>query len=118
MALIQKNGKITTSFAKGECFGALEIIGNTNRIIEAVPSEKMHLLALHVFWLKLLYGDNYGSVLALSLIKSAFANNEYLKKLNLNFLDGIFNFIIFKYYEKETEIIKAGDKKIVLLLFL
>ena len=102
--------------AKGECFGALEIIGNSNRITEAVPSEKTHLLALPVFWLKSLYGDNYASVLALSLIKASFANNEYLKKLNLKFLDEIFNFIVFKYYEKETEIIKAGDKKNSLII--
>lgn len=94
----------------------MEIIGNSNRITEAVPSEKTHLLALPVFWLKSLYGDNYGSVLALSLIKASFANNEYLKKLNLKFLDEIFNFIVFKYYEKETEIIKEGDKKNSLII--
>ena len=113
---LKNNGKVTTSLGKGECFGALEIIGNSNRITEAVPSEKTHLLALPVFWLKSLYGDNYGSVLALSLIKASFANNEYLKKLNLKFLDEIFNFIVFKYYEKETEIIKAGDKKNSLII--
>ena len=113
---LKKNGKVEASLAKGECFGALEIIGNSNRITEAVPSEKTHLLALPVFWLKSLYGDNYASVLALSLIKASFANNEYLKKLNLKFLDEIFNFIVFKYYEKETEIIKEGDKKNSLII--
>ena len=113
---LKKNGKVEASLAKGECFGALEILGNSNRITEAVPSEKTHLLALPVFWLKSLYGDNYGSVLALSLIKASFANNEYLKKLNLKFLDEIFNFIVFKYYEKETEIIKEGDKKNSLII--
>ena len=61
--------------------------------------------------MKSLYEDNYRSVLALSLIKAAFNNDQNLKKLNLKFLDEIFSFISFKYYEKETEIIKPGEAK-------
>jgi len=67
---LKKNGKVLYSLTKGECFGALEIIGNSDRITEAVPKEKTHLLAIPVFWLKSLYGDNYSSVLALSMIKA------------------------------------------------
>ena len=108
---LKKDGKVIKSLTKGEYFGTLEVISNSNRITEAVPKEKTHLLALPVFYLKSLYGDNYRSVLALSLIKSAFSNNSNLKKLNLKFLDEIFNFIAFRYYEKETEIIKSGEPK-------
>jgi hypothetical protein len=50
-------------------------------------------------------------VLALSIIKSAFYNNANLKKLNLKFLDEIFNLISFKYNEREAEIIKSGEPK-------
>ena len=35
--------------SKGECCGALEIIGNYNRITGAVPKEKKHLLAIPIF---------------------------------------------------------------------
>ncbi len=108
---LKKDGKVIKSLTKGEYFGTLEVISNSNRITEAVPKEKTHLLALPVFYLKSLYGENYRSVLALSLIKSAFSNNSILKKLNLKFLDEIFNFIAFRYYEKETEIIKSGEPK-------
>ncbi len=108
---LKKDGKVIKSLTKGEYFGTLEVISNSNRITEAVPKEKTHLLALPVFYLKSLYGDNYRSVLALSLIKSAFSNNSNLKKLNLKFLDEIFNLISFRYYEKETEIIKSGEPK-------
>ena len=108
---LKKDGKVIKSLTKGEYFGTLEVISNSNRITEAVPKEKTHLLALPVFYLKSLYGDNYRSVLALSLIKSAFSNNSNLKKLNLKFLDEIFNLIAFRYYEKETEIIKSGEPK-------
>ena len=108
---IKKDGKVVTSLGKGECFGLLEVLSNTNRLFEAVPKEKTHLLTIPVFWLKSLYGDNYSSVLAISIIKSAFYNNPSLKKLNLKFLDEIFDLINFKYYEKETEIIKPGEKK-------
>ena len=108
---LKKDGKVIKSLTKGEYFGTLEVISNSNRITEAVPKEKTHLLALPVFYLKSLYGDNYRSVLALSLIKCAFSNNSNLKKLNLKFLDEIFNLISFRYYEKETEIIKSGEPK-------
>jgi len=108
---LKKDGKVIKSLTKGEYFGTLEVISNSNRITEAVAKEKTHLLALPVFYLKSLYGDNYRSVLALSLIKSAFSNNSNLKKLNLKFLDEIFNLIAFRYYEKETEIIKSGEPK-------
>ena len=113
---LKKDGKVIRTLTKGECFGALEAIANSNRITEASAKEKTHLLTLPVYWLKSLYGDNYRSVLALSMIKSAFSNNPNLKKLNLKFLDEIFNFISFKYYEKETEIIKQGEPKNALIV--
>ena len=113
---LKKDGKVIRTLTKGECFGVLECIANSNRITEAVPKEKTHLLTLPVFWIKSLYGDNYQSVLALSVIKAAFSNNPDLKKLNLKFLDEIFSFISFRYYEKETEIIKAGEPKNALIV--
>ena len=113
---IQKDGKIIKTLTKGECFGAFEVICNSNRITEAIAKEKTHLLTIPVFWLKNLYGDNYRSILAISIIKLAFMNCPNLKKLNLKFLDEIFNFITFKYYEKETEIIKVGEPKNSLII--
>ncbi len=108
---LKKDEKQIISLKKGDYCGVLEVITNNNRITEAVPKEKTHLLTLPVFWLKNLYGDNYRSALALALIKTAFNNDSNLKKLNLKFLDEIFNLISFKYYEKETCVIKAGLPK-------
>ena len=113
---IKKDGKVISSLAKGDCFGVLEVLAKSNRIYEAVPKEKTHLLAIPVFWLNSLYGENFRSVLALSIIKSAFANNPSLKKLNLKFLDEIIDLISFRYYEKETDIIKEGDQKSALIV--
>ena len=113
---IKKDGKVISSLAKGDYFGVLEVLAKSNRIYEAVPKEKTHLLAIPAFWLQSLYGENFRSVLALSIIKSAFANNPSLKKLNLKFLDEILDLISFRYYEKETEIIKEGDQKSALIV--
>ena len=113
---IKKDGKIITTLAKGDCFGLMEVIAGTNRIFEASAKEKTHLLTIPVFWLNSLYGDNFRSVVALSMIKYAFSNNPSLKKLNLKFLDEMFNFIQFKYYEKDTVIMKAGEPKNSLIL--
>ena len=109
--ILKKDEKQIRSLKKGDYCGVLEVLANSNRITEAVPKEKTHLLTVPVFWIKSLYGDNYRSVIALSLIKSAFNNDSNLKKLNLKFLDEIFNLISFKYFEKETEIIKSGEPK-------
>ena len=113
---LKKDGKIIKSFSKGECLGVLEVLGRSNRITEAVPNQKTHLLNIPLFWLQNLYGDNYSSALALYLIKAAFGNNPNLNKFNLKFLDEIFNLISFKYYEKEEEIIKAGEPKNALII--
>ena len=113
---LKKEGKVIRTLYKGECLGALEAIANSNRITDASPKEKTHLLTIPINCLKSLYGENYRSVLALSIIKSAFYNNANLKKLNLKFLDEIFNLINFKYYERETEIIKSGEPKNSLII--
>ena len=113
---IKKGEKIVATVAKGDYIGTLEVLGNTNRIFDAIPKEKTHLLGIPVYWLQTLYGNNYRSVVALSIIKSAFNNNPSLKKLNLKFLDEIFNLFTFKYYEKEKEIIKSGEPKNALII--
>ena len=113
---LQKDGKTMKNLSKGECFGAFEIICGSNRITEAMAKEKTHLLTIPVFWLKNLYGDNYRSVLAVSIIKLAFMNCPHLKKLNLKFLDEIFNLISFKFFEKETEVLKSGEAKNSLII--
>ena len=113
---LKKDGKIVKTLIKGDWFGELEVIGNSNRITEAIPKERTNLLAFPVYNLKTLFGDNYRVILALTTIKSAFNNNMYLKKLNLSFLDEVFHFIHFKYYENETEIIKSGDPKNALII--
>ena len=113
---LQRDGKLMKTLSKGECFGAFEVICGNNRITEAIAKEKTHLLTIPVFWLKNLYGDNYRSVLAISIIKLAFMNCPNLKKLNLKFLDEIFNLITFRFYERETEVVKAGEPKNALII--
>ena len=113
---LTKEGKAMKTLSKGESFGAFEVICNCNRVTDAIAKEKTHLLTIPVFWLKNLYGENYRSVLAISIIKLAFMNCQYLKKLNLKFLDEIFNLITFKFYEKETEVVKAGEPKNSLII--
>ena len=101
---------------RGESFGLLEVLSNSNRITEATPAGKTNLLTIPVFWLKSLYGENYRSVVALTIIKSAFANHPSFKKSNLNFLDEVFGRFVLKYYERETDIIRSGEPKCNLIV--
>ena len=113
---VKKDGKVITTLGKGDCLGLMEVIAGSNRIFEAVSKEKTHLLTVPVFWLNSLYGENFRSVVALSIIKFAFANNPSTKNLNLKFLDEMFNLFQFKYYDKETVIMKSGEPKNSLIL--
>ena len=113
---LYKDDKLVTTVGKRDYIGMFEVLGNSNRIFQAVPKEKTHLLTIPVFWLQSLYGKNFRSIIALSIIKSCFYNDPYLKKLNLKFLDEVFNLISFKYYDKEKEIIKAGEPKNALIV--
>ena len=108
---LKKDGKTMKVISKGEYFGELEVLANSNRITEATPSGRTTLYTIPVCWLRSLYGDNYRSVVGLTLVKSAFANHPALKKLNLNFMDELFNRISFRYYENEEEIIGRGEPK-------
>ena len=113
---LKKDGKQMRIANRGESFGVLEVLSNSNRITEATPAGKTNLLTIPVFWLKSLYGENFRSVVALTIIKSAFANHPSFKKSNLNFLDEIFGRFVFKYYEKETDIIRSGEQKCNLIV--
>ena len=108
---LKKDGKLIEVLSKGECFGALEILANSNRITEAIPTGKTIVLTIPVFCLKKLYGENYKSIIALNFIKSAFANHPSFKKTNLNFLDEVFGHFSFKYYERQTDILRPGEPK-------
>ena len=108
---LKKDGKNIKVISKGECFGALEILANSNRITDAVPSGRTTLYSIPIICLKCLYGDNFRAILALTLLKASFANHPALKILNLNFMDEIFKLFKFKYYDNETEIIKKGEPK-------
>lgn len=76
---LKKDGKQMRIANRGESFGVLEVLSNSNRITEATPAGKTNLLTIPVFWLKSLYGENFRSVVALTIIKSAFANHPSFK---------------------------------------
>ena len=67
-----KDDNLLKNISKEECFGALEVIANINRITDAIPSGRTTLYSIPVFWIKALYGDKYRSVVKLALIKLAF----------------------------------------------
>ena len=56
-------------------------------------------------------GENFRTNYMLSLIKIAFFKTENFKNLNFDFLDGIMQFFKFRFYFKQTEILRAGDLK-------
>ena len=108
---LKKDGKAISTLKEGDYFGVIEALGLCNRLCDAVPKEKCHVFSVPLYWLKNLYGNNYRSILALSIIKSAFFKCKCFNKFNLKLFDEIFKYFNIKYYENETEILKKGESK-------
>ena len=109
---IKKDGKLVNSLKRGDCFGLPEVLANCNRIFQANSKGKTTLITIPVSSLISLYGDNFRSSVALLMIKNAFENNQFLKKVDPKSIDDkILNLFKFKYYDKETDILRAKEHK-------
>ena len=108
---IKDDKKVIKTLGEGEFFGDLSVIGLTNRFMTAEAREKTHLYAISVSNLEKILGENFRTNYILSLIKIAFFNTENFKHINFNFLDEIMQFFKFRFYFKQTEILRQGDPK-------
>ena len=108
---IKDGKKVVKTLKEGDYFGDLSVIGLTNRIMDAEAKEKTHLYSISVSNLEKILGENFRTNYMLSLIKIAFFKTENFKNLNFDFLDEIMQFFKFRFYSKQTEILRAGDLK-------
>ena len=108
---IKDDNKVVKTLKEGDYFGDLSVIGLTNRFMDAEAKEKTHLYSISVSNLEKILGENFRTNYMLSLIKIAFFKTENFKNLNFDFLDGIMQFFKFRFYFKQTEILRAGDLK-------
>ena len=114
---IKKDGKLVNSLKRGDCFGLPEVLANCNRIFQADSKGRTTLITIPVSSLNSLYGDNFRAAVTLLMIKNAFENNQYLKKVDPKRIDDkILNLFQLKYYDKETDILRAKDNKNSLLV--
>jgi cGMP-dependent protein kinase len=77
----------------------------------AEAKEKTHLYSISVSNLEKIFGENFRTLFIISLIKIAFYKTENFKNINFDFLDDIVQFFKFRFYSKQTEILKPGDSK-------
>ena len=111
---VVKDGKVAIKYKdevvkmaiEGDFFGELSVLGLTNRFTEAIATVKTHLYSVSTFTLQKLYGENYRSILLLSLIKTAFCQTRNFQNINLKFVDDIFHLFKFIFCENEKIIIK------------
>ena len=107
-----KDGKnVLKTLKEGDFFGDLSVIGNTNRFMDAEAKEKTHLYSISVSNLEKIFGENFRTNYILSLIKIAFYKTKNFKNLNFDFLDEIMKFFKFRFYIRQTEILREGDPK-------
>ena len=106
---IKDDKKVVKTLKEGDFFGALSVIGLTNRFMDAEAKEKTHLYSISVSNLEKIFGENFRTNYILSLIKIAFYKTENFKNLNFEFLDEIMQFFKFRFYYKQTEILRQGD---------
>ena len=108
---LKDDKKIVKTFKEGDFFGDLSVIGSTNRFLTAEAKEKSHLYSISVSNLEKIFGENFRTNYILSLIKIAFFKTENFKNINFDFLDEIVQFFKFKFYFKQTEILRPGEQK-------
>ena len=108
---IKDDKKVVKTLKEGDFFGDISVIGLTNRFMTAEAREKSHLYSISVSNLEKIFGGNFRTSYILSLIKIAFYKTEHFKNINFDFLDGIMQFFKFRFYFKQTEILRPGDLK-------
>ena len=110
---IKENGNIIETIGPGNYFGLLSILNQSNRIFDAVPKigTECKLFSIPVSYLKNLYGDNYISILLLTIIKSAFIKINCFNKINFKFLNEIYDKFEFIFYNEESIIINKSESK-------
>ena len=108
---VKDDKKVVKTLKEGDFFGDLSVIGLTNRFMTTEAREKSHLYSISVSNLEKIFGENFRTNYILSLIKIAFFKTENFKNINFDFLDEIMQFFKFKFYFKQTEILRPGDLK-------
>ena len=108
---IKDKNKVVKTLKEGDFFGAMSVMGLTNRFMTAEAKEKTHLYSISVSNLEKIFGENFRTLFIISLIKTAFYKTENFKNINFDFLDDIVQFFKFRFYSKQTEILKPGDSK-------
>ena len=108
---IKDDKKVVKTLREGDYFGDMSVIGLTNRFMTAEAREKSHLYSISVSNLEKILGENFRTNYILSLIKIAFFKTENFKHINFDFLDEIMQFFKFRFYYKQTEILRPGDPK-------
>ena len=94
-------------------FGLLSIINKSNRIFDAIPksNKECKLLSISVSFLNTLCGENFVSEILLAIIKAAFIKVKSFSKINVKFLDEIYNNFSFEFYYKENIILSKDEPK-------
>ena len=108
---IKDGKKVLKTLKEGDFFGDLSVIGQTNRFMDAEAREKTHLYSISVSNLEKIFGENFRTNYILSLIKIAFFKTKNFKNINFDFLDEIMKFFKFRFYIKQTEILRENDPK-------
>ena len=108
---IKDDKKVLKTLKEGDYFGDLSVVGLTNRFVTAEAKEKTHLYSISVFNMDKIFGEQFRTIYLLSILKIAFFNTMNFKNINFDFLDEIIRFFKFRFYFKQTEILRKGDFK-------
>ena len=111
--VIKKGKKVIENFGPGDYFGLLSVINKSNRIFDAFPktSKNCILYSISISFLESICGENYISTILLTIIKSAFIKIAEFKKINLKFLNEIYEKLEFIFYKEESIILKKNEPK-------
>ena len=113
-----KNGIILRTLEKGEYFGELSIILETERTMDVIAAENCILYAISIDTLKKMVGEKHKEILFLNCLKKCFQSSNHFVKLDPDSIDNAFDCFKVLNMTKGNIVLKKGEKKSTNLIIL
>ncbi len=117
--VLNKDNVIIRIMKKGEFFGQLSILLDIPRTMSVITRTKCTFYSISIESVKHIFGEKFRDVLVINSIKQALIKSKYFSKLDIKYIENIFEHFKLTKYEKGCVVLKKGylcHSKILIVL--
>ncbi len=117
--ILNKDNVIVRIFKKGEFFGQLSILMDIPRTMTVITKTKCIFYSISIESIKNIFGEKFRDVLLINSIKQALIKSKYFSKLDIKYIENIFEHFKLTRYEKGCVVLRKGylcHSKILIIL--